>query len=390
LLLRRLIAILVSISIVGMSQGLIIPLLALLLERRGVSPLVNGLGTTALYFGFVVASPLIEPIVRRYGARRTVLVSILATTGLTITFPLWDDVTVWLVLRLLLGLALTGMYVATEIWLNTILTADNRGRMFAFYGLMIGTGLMLGPQGINLLQLSFYAPFLICAATYIIPLVLIYRLSDEDERLEAHAEDADRGWKRFWRILWVAPFAMGAAFVYGYLDGALIGDFPIYGSRVGLSNEQISLALTIFMLGSIVFQFPLGWLSDRKGRTSALLLASLSGLLAFLLVPAAIEAAVWALYLLLFLAGGALGSFYSLGLACLGDVFPRQDVATANVLYTMLYGVGSLLGPALTGSLITAFGQDFFAWSVAGMLLSYIGFGMLTTRKKPVNLGRNV
>ncbi|MBL0389260.1 MFS transporter [Tumebacillus sp. ITR2] len=387
---RRLVAILVSISVVGLSQGLLVPLLALLLERRGISPFVNGLGTTALYFGFIVASPLVEPVVRRFGARRTVLGSIVITTLLTILFPILDNTLVWLILRLLLGLSLTGLYVATEIWLNTILTNDNRGRVFGFYGLSIAIGMLLGPQGINLLQFSIYAPFLLCAGLYALPYVLIYRLSDQDGRLEAHAEGSDSGLRRFWRLLWVAPFAMGASFVYGYLDGALVGDFPIYGSRVGLSNEAIAFGLTVFIVGSVAFQFPLGWLSDRKGRRVALLLASLIGLLTFLLIPLGTSLGIGTLYFLLFFAGGALGSFYSLGLACLGDVFPRQDVATANVLYTMLYGVGSLLGPALTGSLISVYGRECFAWSVAGMLLCYIAFGLLSTRRQTETVSRSV
>lgn len=400
----RLVAILVSISIVGMSQGMIVPLLALLLERRGISPLQNGFGTTALYLGVIIASPQIERIVRRIGARRTVLVSILTTTVLTLLFPLWDHVHVWLVLRLLLGFSMTGLYVATEIWLNTIVTGNNRGRVFAFYGLAIAIGMMLGPQGINLLQISLFAPFLICAATYLLPLVLIYRLSDEGERLEEPVQGSDRGWKRFGRIFWIAPFALCASLVYGYLDGALIGGFPIYGSRIALSNEQISFALTAFVIGSIVFQFPLGWLSDRWGRRPALLIATAIGLVMFLLIPATVRPTAgtelltaetirtnaWVLYTLLFFAGGALGSFYSLGLACLGDVFSRQDLATANVVYTMLYGVGSLLGPLLTGSLISLCGQDFFAWSVASVLVAYILFGFGTSRRQSGSISHSV
>ncbi|KEO80972.1 MFS transporter [Tumebacillus flagellatus] len=384
---RRLVAILVSISVVGLSQGLIVPLLALLLERRGVSAFFNSLGTTALYFGFIVASPLVEPAVRRFGVRRTVLGSIVVTAGLTVLFPLLDNKWCWLVLRLLLGLSLTGLYVATEIWLNTLLTNENRGRVFGFYGLSIAIGMLLGPQGINLLQVSIYAPFWLCAALYALPFWLICSLSDADGRLEEHAEGGVSGLRRFWRLFWAAPFALGASFVYGYLDGALVGEFPIYGSRTGLTNEGISLGLTIFVLGSIAFQFPLGWLSDRKGRRLALLLASTSGLLSFFLIPSVPGGT--SVYVLLFLAGGALGSFYSLGLASLGDVYPRADVATANVLYTMLYGVGSLLGPALTGSLITAGGHDFFAWSIVGMLLCYIAFGLLTTRRRSESLSRS-
>jgi MFS family permease len=371
----RLFSILISISLVGMSQGLIVPLLALLLERQGVSALFNGVSTTMLYLGVIVASPFIERVVRRYGAKQTILASAGICIAMTVAFPIWQNVYAWVVFRLALGIGLAGLFVATEIWLNRILTAENRGRVFALYGLAIALGMMVGPQGINLVDISLAAPFLVSALSYLIPIVLTWFASDEGSQLDPVQPDGGSGMRRWWRIFWVAPFAMLASFVYGYLDGALVGDFPIYGSRLGMSDAEISWALSVFIFGSIVFQFPLGWLSDSWGRRPTLILASSIGLAGFVILPLVAETN-WMLLVALFLIGGALGSFYSLGLACLGDLIASEDLATGNVLYTMLYGVGSLLGPSVTGLLIYGVNKHAFAWSIAGMLLLYVGFGL--------------
>jgi len=373
----RLFAIMVSIGIVGMLQGLIIPLLALLLERRGVDALVNGISTTAVFLGVILASPFIERVVRRYGAKRTILYSNAFCILMTVLFPLLDNLYIWVLLRLLLGVGLAGLFVATEIWLNHMLTAKNRGRVFSFYGLAIALGMMAGPQGMHLLQISEGAPFFVAAGLFLIPLWLTSRVSEEGSHLDPPVEGQDSGLKRWWRIFAVAPFAMGASFVYGYLDGALVGDFPIFGARNGLTNSEISFAMSLFVFGSICFQFPLGWLSDSWGRRPALILASLTGLAGFLLLPfvAHMEAALLTVF---FFIGGALGSFYSLGLASLGDTMRSGDLPTANVLYTMLYGVGSLLGPAITGGLIFGIGKNGFAWSVAAMLVCYAVSGLIS------------
>ncbi|MGZ4123488.1 MAG: MFS transporter [Tumebacillaceae bacterium] len=376
----RLVAILFSAGIVGLCQGFIVPLLALLLEQRGVSPLLNGISTMAMYLGVIIASPFVERAVRRVGAKRTISYSTCFCIAMTLLFPLWDNYAVWIVVRLLLGVGLSGLYVATEIWLNQILTSANRGRVLAFYGLFITIGMLVGPQGINLLDLSPSAPFLICAACYLLPLVITSRVDDGDVRLEPLHEGETTGMKRWWRLFSFAPFAMGAAFVYGFLDGALNGSFPIFGARIGMGVSTISLALSVFMFGCIVFQFPLGMLSDRWGRRPALILASLIGLFGFLLLPFG-ENSVVLVMVALFIAGGALGSFYSLGLAFLGDLLEGADLPTGNVFYTMLYGAGSLLGPSVTGWLISFLGRDAFAWSVVGMLVCYGGFGLLELRK---------
>jgi MFS family permease len=371
----RLVAILISIGLVGMTQGLIVPLLSFLLEKREVSAVFNGISTTALFFGIIVASPFIEFVVRKFGAKRTIIYSTWLAIAMTLLFPLWDDLYAWIVFRVVLGIALSGIFVATEIWLNTILTSRNRGRMFAFYGLSIAIGLMVGPLGINLLSISLWAPFLVSALCYFILVCITMRIPDGDSLLEEGETGAARGVKRWWRIFLLAPFAMCASLVYGYLDGALVGQFPIYGSRLELERATISLTLSIFVFGSIVFQFPLGWLSDAWGRRQTLLLASGIGLAGFLLVPLT-QHSTWLLMTMFFLVGGALGSFYSLGLAYLGDRLPAKDLPTGNVLYTMLYGVGSILGPSFTGAAIQFLGKEWFAWSIAAMLCLYAGFGL--------------
>ncbi|MGB8954682.1 MAG: MFS transporter [Tumebacillaceae bacterium] len=375
----RLVAIIISIGICGMCQGLIIPLLALLLERRGVSALFNGVSTTALFFGVIIASPFIEHLVRRHGAKRIILASTGVSVLMTLSFALWDNIYAWLFFRLVLGIALAGLFVATEIWLNRILTDRNRGRMFAFYGLSIAIGMLIGPQGMQLLELSEKLPFLFSALLFLIPFAITWRVSDAGSELDPVAKGEEGGLKRWLRIFLIAPFAMCASLVYGYLDSALNGDFPIYGARIGLSDASISWSLTIFVLGSIMFQFPLGYLSDRWGRRPALILATVIGMLGFVVLPL-VSHSFWWMMAALFISGGALGSFYSLGLASLGDVISRQDIATANVLYTMVYGIGSLIGPSVTGWLIYGLGKNLFAWSIAGMLFCYATFGILSLR----------
>ncbi|HEU4965606.1 MAG TPA: MFS transporter [Bacilli bacterium] len=385
---RRLFAIFLSIALVGMSQGLLVPLLALLLEQRGAGALFNGLSTTVFYLGFVLASPFIEASVRRYGTKRTLIGSAWLSLVATLAFPMWDNPYAWLFFRLVLGTALSGLFVATEIWLNRLLTPHNRGRMFALYGLFIAFGLAIGPLGINLADLSLALPFVVSALSYLIPIWLTWRADDQGSYREpsvsetaATAHVPETGWQRWWRIFAFAPFAILAAFVYGYLDGAMVGTFPIYGSRIGMDDTAISLALTIFVGGSIVFQFPLGYLSDTWGRRKTLITAAGVGAIGFLLLPLLVTTA-WLLLIDLFLIGAALGSFYSLGLAYMGDRLSSDDITSANALYIMNYGIGSLLGPAITGSLIAGVGRNSFAWSILVMLLVYALFGLFHKAKR--------
>lgn len=64
-------SILVSIVFIsGFSQGMLLPLIAILLEEAGTSSTLNGLNAIALYIGIVLASPFIEKPMRRFGYKK--------------------------------------------------------------------------------------------------------------------------------------------------------------------------------------------------------------------------------------------------------------------------------------------------------------------------------
>jgi MFS family permease len=99
--------ILVSIvAISGFSQGMLLPLIAVIFENNGVSPSLNGLNATALYIGILLVSPFMEMPLRKYGYKPVIIYG----GGLVIIslalFPLWQTFWFWFTLRLLIGMAI--------------------------------------------------------------------------------------------------------------------------------------------------------------------------------------------------------------------------------------------------------------------------------------------
>ncbi|GAE43812.1 major facilitator family transporter [Mesobacillus boroniphilus JCM 21738] len=67
--------ILVSIvAISGFSQGMLLPLIAIIFEQDGVSSSMNGFHATGLYLGILIASPLMEAPLRRFGYKPIILI----------------------------------------------------------------------------------------------------------------------------------------------------------------------------------------------------------------------------------------------------------------------------------------------------------------------------
>ena len=48
------------VAISGLSQGMLLPAIAMIFEQEGVSSSINGIHATALYIGILVISPFLE------------------------------------------------------------------------------------------------------------------------------------------------------------------------------------------------------------------------------------------------------------------------------------------------------------------------------------------
>ena len=57
---RRFFILVITVSISGFSQGMLLPLISVIFEGDGVSSTLNGLNATGLYIGTLLISPFIE------------------------------------------------------------------------------------------------------------------------------------------------------------------------------------------------------------------------------------------------------------------------------------------------------------------------------------------
>lgn len=67
-------AVLISIvSISGFSQGMLLPLIAVIFENDGLSSSLNGLNAVGLYIGILLISPFMESPLRKYGYKPVIV-----------------------------------------------------------------------------------------------------------------------------------------------------------------------------------------------------------------------------------------------------------------------------------------------------------------------------
>ncbi|MFC3749760.1 MFS transporter [Paenibacillus sp. GCM10012306] len=355
----------------GLSQGLLLPVLSILLEQKGVSSSLNGLNAAALYIGSFGMTLIAERVLGAVGFKKLIAAGLTLVLVSLLLFPLLPGIKAWFVLRLLVGIGDSAINYAAQLWVLLMTPAQNRGRNLSIYGMSYGLGFSLGPVGISLLRFGQATPFLVLAVLFLMTLLLtLIKLPESRPETSESREGQARRFGRSYSLAW---YALIPALLYGYMEASLNSNFPIYGLRIGYSADQIAALLPFAGIGGLVLQLPLGMWSDRFGRKKILMLAGIGGGLGFALLPLVGDHFMLSLVLLA-CAGGFVGSFFSLGLAYAADILPRNLLPAANVVASFHFSAGSILGPAL-GGLLLEVGSGGGVFGLMGLL--YILFGLL-------------
>ncbi|WP_139490552.1 MFS transporter [Brevibacillus dissolubilis] len=376
----------VVVMIAGMSQGLTLPLLSIMLEERGVSSIANGLNAAALYIGVFLVSPWLETPIRRLGYRTTILIGLTLVTISTVLIPFFSSLTVWFILRFLMGVGDSSLHYSTQIWMTDITTPERRGRDISLYGLAYGVGFGIGPLGLKLEPFGLWAPFLALFAFNLIAFVMLSRIRNAYPQAITTTEGKkENKYAATVRLAWLALIP---SFLYGYMEAGLNASFPVYAVRVGMTSDMLALILPSFVIGSLILQLPLGALSDRLGRKKVMASCALVGCAAFIAFPLAVHS-LWTMMLLLGIAGAAVGSFYSMGMAYSADVLPAGMVPTAGVIASMNFSVASILAPNVNGYVLDYLRPDFM-FTLLGILLGVFVLLSMLHRPKKVEQAGNV
>jgi MFS family permease len=125
------------------------------------------------------------------------------------------------------------------------------------------------------------------------------------------------------------------------------------------------------MVGGLVLQFPIGWISDHAGRRATIALMSLGAIVASLFGIWAERHGALALYATMLAVGGLNFTLYAITVSATNDaVAPANRVAAAAGL-VLLFGLGSIAGPLIGGWAFAHFGAPtYFALIAASMSIS--------------------
>lgn len=331
---------------------------------------------SAYFAGFLVASRVTPNMIRRVGHVRVFAALGSLVSAALLLFPTIQDPIVWMLGRAIIGFCFCGVYVTAESWLNNSSTNETRGQALSAYmivqmlGIIIAQGLLVVPDPSGYLL-------------FVIPSVLV-SISFAPILLSVSPTPAFESTKRMTlkELFRVSPLGFVGMFCMGSVFAAQFGMAAVYATEAGLTIGQIPFFLAAFYVGALLFQYPVGWLSDRSDRRILIgASAAFTGIAA--IAGMAFGGNYYVLLAAAFLVGGLSNPLYSLLIAYTNDFLEYEDMAAASAGLLFLNGVGAIMGPLVIGYAIQVFGPPGFFLLLAVVMLFLAGYATYRMTQRP-------
>src|SRR5258708_34520515 len=148
---------------------------------------------------------------------------------------------------------------------------------------------------------------------------------------------------------------------------------PFYAEKLGATPAQVGLLIGVYAACQLVSGPLLGRLSDRTGRKPLLLVSTAGSLIGFLIMAYAPN--LWIMLLARVIDGSTAGNI-SLAQAYISDITVPEARAKSFGVIGIAFGMGFLIGPAISGFLARYDYRDPIfaaaALSAASILTTYL------------------
>lgn len=362
-------ALLLGMLLLMLGNGLQGTLLGVRGSIENISPSVMGVVMSAYFIGFLGGSQITPILLRRVGHVRVFAALGSLISAAFILYAAIVDPIAWLFLRLLVGFCFSGVYVVAESWLNESSTNENRGKSLSVYLIVQMTGIVLGQLLLNVADPAGYNLFVLITVLVSVSFAPILLSSSKAPVHETATAMSIR------ELIVTSPLACFGTLLLGGIFATLFGMAPIYASEQGFTIAQVSYFVSAIYLGGLLFQFPIGYLSDRFdrrlliiGTTAIGALAAAAGLL--------FSDNFYSLLVIALIIGGTSNPLYSLLLAYANDYLKPEQMSSASGGLLFINGLGAMSGPVVVGYLMEHFGLHWFFNTIIILMASICAYGV--------------
>ncbi len=368
---RSIYSLLAATAVLLLGSGLLGTVVSLRAALEQFSRGTIGMIMSGFFLGYVLGSYLCPRVVHAVGHIRSFSAFAAIGCASVILHGLWIDPLVWLLLRVITGISMLGMYLVIESWLSSMSDNRTRGSLFAIYMTINLLALGGGQYLLLVYDIGSLAPFALTALFFSLALVPIALTR------MVQPTPVPAGHLGLRHLYATSPLAVTGALISGLIGGALWGMGPVYAASVGFDNAGIAMFMSGIIFGGALLQWPLGHLSDRHDRRLVIFLVCLMAAAAAMGVYFLVDAHPRLALLPAVLFGGGAFSIYSLSVAQANDHLHAEHVLETTRGLLLLGGIGSSIGPLAAGLLMEWRDTHVLMIYFAGLMLLLAAFAWL-------------
>ena len=369
-----------------------------LLGVRSVIEEFNFIATGSImsgYFvGYFIGANSIPNLVGRVGHIR-VFAALASMASLSILIhAVFVNPIIWTMARFITGFALVGIFIVMESWLNDRANNRTRGQLLSVYMFITLIGISLGSLLLNFSSPDKYEPFILISLLLsfaLIPILLTKRKAPKFKK---------QGFINIKGLFKTSPLATVSMFCTGLIHSALFSLGAVYAAKMNFTIFEISLLLFIITVCGGLFQWPIGYFSDKSDRRLIIIIctfvAAVFAFLAIYVSGASLENMYLAisadrnkiLFFLFFgIYAGMAIPLFTLNLAYVNDYMEKAKFVSAGAGMQIIFGFGAMMGPFLCSTLMSAFGTNgFFIYLlIFHLIIGLFGLYRITRREAVEN-----
>ena len=358
------------------------------------SLLATGILMSAYFIGYFIGANIVPNLVARVGHVR-VFAAFASMASLSIlVHAVVVNPLVWSIARFLTGMSMVSIFIVTESWLNDRANNRSRGKLLSVYMFVTFGSIALGALLLNFSSPIKFEPFILISlllSIALIPILLTKRKAPRFKKIIP---------MKIKELYKISPMGVVVSFCNGLIHSAIFSLTAVYAIKMGFSIFEISLLIFLITIAGAIFQWPVGFISDKMDRRKVIVYSSIiSAFFAFLAI-ASFGTAAEVMYLSIdwetnktmffifvtIFAGFSL-PIYAINIAHTNDYIPKEKFVAAGGGLQLVMGLGAIGGPITCVIFMDNFGPSgfFIFLIILQIVISVFGFYRMSVRPTEEN-----
>ena len=351
--------------------------------------IATGIMMSGYFVGYFLGANMVPDLVRKVGHIR-VFAAFASMASLAILIhAVFVDPIVWICGRFVTGFSIIGIFIVVESWLNDRANNRTRGQVLSAYMFIGLMGLAIGALLLNFSSPKKYEPFILISillSVALIPILLTKRKPPKFKKITGI---------KIKDLYKISPLGTVSMLCTGFIHSTIFTLGAVYAATMNFTIFEISLFLFLITVSGAIFQWPIGYFSDRTDRRIIIIACTFVGAFFCFLAVIASGESLQNMYLatsvgmdkimffvFITLYAGMSIPLFTLNLAYVNDRIPKEKFVAAGAGMQIIFGLGAMTGPILCSLLMNKFGANGFFVHLLFFHLIIGAFGLYRITKR--------